>query len=72
MAKSTKTASKTTTASPAARKPRASTKTAAARPTEDQIRQRAYEIFLAEGGQPGNDLGNWLRAEEELQAPTAR
>jgi hypothetical protein len=36
--------------------------------TEDQIRQRAYEIFLARGGAPGQDLEDWLHAERELQA----
>jgi hypothetical protein len=36
--------------------------------TEDQIRQRAYEIFLARGAAPGQDLEDWLRAERELQA----
>jgi hypothetical protein len=36
--------------------------------TEDQIRLRAYEIFLARGEAPGQDLDDWLRAESELQA----
>jgi hypothetical protein len=36
--------------------------------TEDQIRQRAYGIFLARGAAPGQDLEDWLRAESELQA----
>lgn len=36
--------------------------------TEDQIRLRAYEIFLARGAAPGQDLDDWLRAESELQA----
>ncbi|MGD0946927.1 MAG: DUF2934 domain-containing protein [Candidatus Binatia bacterium] len=36
--------------------------------TKDQIRQRAYEIFLARGAAPGQDLEDWLRAESELQA----
>ena len=36
--------------------------------TEDQIRLRAYEIFLARGAAPGQDLEDWLRAERELQA----
>jgi hypothetical protein len=35
--------------------------------TEDQIRQRAYEIFLARGAAPGQDVQDWLRAERELQ-----
>ena len=36
------------------------------RPTEEQIRRRAREIFLQNGGQPGRDLDNWLQAEYEL------
>ncbi|HUJ08960.1 MAG TPA: DUF2934 domain-containing protein [Verrucomicrobiae bacterium] len=36
------------------------------RPTEEQIRERAREIFLEHGGQPGHDVDNWLQAEYEL------
>jgi hypothetical protein len=36
------------------------------RPTEEQIRSRAREIFLRNGSQPGHDLDNWLQAEYEL------
>ena len=36
------------------------------RPTEEQIRQRAYEIFLQHGSQPGHDVDNWRQAEYEL------
>ncbi|HUI07737.1 MAG TPA: DUF2934 domain-containing protein [Verrucomicrobiae bacterium] len=35
-------------------------------PTEEQIRQRAYEIFLQHGCQPGRDMDNWRQAEYEL------
>lgn len=31
-----------------------------------RIAQRAYDYFDARGGQHGDDLGDWLRAEEEL------
>ncbi len=37
-------------------------------PSEDQIRQRAFEIFMARGGAPGNELADWLQAERELYA----
>ena len=38
--------------------------------THEQIALRAYEIFLREGG--GDDVGHWLRAEQELlQSQTA-
>ncbi|HTS18588.1 MAG TPA: DUF2934 domain-containing protein [Verrucomicrobiae bacterium] len=36
------------------------------RPTEEQIRARAYQIYLARGGQPGHDTDDWLQAEYEL------
>jgi len=36
------------------------------RPTEEQIRSRAHEVFLQHGSQPGHDLDNWLQAEHEL------
>ena len=36
-------------------------------PTEDEIRQRAYEIFQARGGSPGHGLDDWLQAERELK-----
>jgi hypothetical protein len=35
-------------------------------PTTEEIAQRAYEIFLARGGEPGHDLDDWLQAELEL------
>ena len=38
------------------------------RPTREQIEQRAYEIYLQEGGQDGRADEHWLRAESELLA----
>lgn len=35
------------------------------KPTEEQIKRRAYEIYLKHG-KPGKDLQNWLQAEREL------
>jgi len=35
-------------------------------PTEEQIRQRAYEIYIKHG-EPGRDAQNWLQAERELR-----
>ena len=34
---------------------------------EDQIRQRAYELYLEEGQQEGRDQEYWLRAEAEIR-----
>jgi hypothetical protein len=33
---------------------------------EQQIRNRAYEIYLQRGGQSGYELEDWLQAEREL------
>ena len=32
----------------------------------DEIRRRAYEIYLERGGQPGGEIDDWLQAEREL------
>jgi hypothetical protein len=36
-------------------------------PTHEEIRRRAYEIYLERNGLPGDELDDWLRAERELQ-----
>ena len=36
-------------------------------PTHEQIRLRAYQIYLERGARPGQELDDWLRAERELQ-----
>jgi hypothetical protein len=33
---------------------------------EQEIRIRAYEIYLQRGGQPGHELDDWLQAESEI------
>ncbi|MEI9974653.1 MAG: DUF2934 domain-containing protein [Ignavibacteriota bacterium] len=35
-------------------------------PTEEQVRKRAYEIYLQRGEQPGSEEEDWLQAEAEL------
>jgi hypothetical protein len=56
--------------------PRATTSTQAESTTEvsveksagnEDIRRRAYEIYLERGEQTGAELDDWLRAERELQ-----
>jgi Protein of unknown function (DUF2934) len=37
---------------------------------DEEIRRRAYEIYLERGEQPGSDLEDWLRAERELERGT--
>lgn len=36
-------------------------------PSQEEIRRRAYEIYLERDGLPGDALDDWLRAERELQ-----
>jgi Protein of unknown function (DUF2934) len=33
---------------------------------DEEIRRRAYEIYLERGEQPGSELEDWLQAEREL------
>jgi hypothetical protein len=40
-------------------------------PTEDQIRQRAHQIYLSRGATPGNPDWDWQQAELELRARIA-
>jgi hypothetical protein len=41
-------------------------KTSSQLPTDEQIKQRAYELFLARGATHGHDVEDWLRAQAEL------
>ena len=43
-------------------------------PSFEEIRLRAYEIYLERGSLPGNELDDWLKAEHELdgRAPQER
>ena len=34
---------------------------------EDEIRLRAYEIYLQRGGEQGREMDDWLQAERELE-----
>lgn len=35
---------------------------------EEQIRRRAYELYLERNGAPGDQAGDWLIAEREVRA----
>jgi hypothetical protein len=37
------------------------------RPSEDEVRVRAYQRYLERGGTHGNDLEDWVEAEKELK-----
>ncbi len=42
----------------------------AAVPSQDRIRQRAYALlYESRGREPGHDLQDWLRAEQEILKP---
>ena len=34
--------------------------------SQDQIRERAFEIYQKRGSQPGNDMQDWFRAERQI------
>jgi hypothetical protein len=36
-------------------------------PAREQIERRAYQLFLARGGAPGDPTEDWLQAERELR-----
>jgi hypothetical protein len=36
-------------------------------PSEEDIRMRAYQMYLERGGRHGMDFDDWLRAERELR-----
>jgi hypothetical protein len=35
--------------------------------SESDIARRAYDLYLARGGEPGHQLEDWLQAERELR-----
>lgn len=47
--------------------PGAENAAASLEPQNDEIRRRAYEIYLEGGSLPGRELDDWLRAERELR-----
>jgi hypothetical protein len=42
------------------------------RPVDEEIAQRAYELYLARGGGHGSDLEDWLEARRQLEDPGDR
>ena len=47
------------------------TRTALRVPSPEEVARRAYEIYLARGGEPGHEQEDWLRAEKELKERAA-
>jgi hypothetical protein len=55
-----------TTATARTRARHATSEATIARPGDDQIRARAYEIYLRRDGRPGDPADDWFCAEREL------
>jgi len=36
--------------------------------SKEEIAQRAYELYVQRGHEPGNDVEDWVRAEKELSS----
>jgi hypothetical protein len=41
---------------------------AADEPSEEKIRERAYQIYVSRNGGPGDAVSDWLEAEAQLRA----
>lgn len=39
--------------------------------SKEAITQRAYELYVQRGGEPGKDVEDWVRAEKELSSEVA-
>ena len=37
-------------------------------PNHDEVKRRAYEIYLERGGLPGQELEDWVQAEREIES----
>ena len=37
-------------------------------PFQERIRRRAYELYVERGDQPGSELDDWLKAEQEIRS----
>jgi hypothetical protein len=37
-------------------------------PPDDEVRRRAYELYMARGAVDGDDVADWMAAERELTA----
>ena len=39
--------------------------------TDSDVARRAYDLYLARGGEHGHDVDDWMEAERELQRPSS-
>lgn len=54
------------------KKPLTFSRTTAEETSEEQIRDRAYELYEARGRGDGHDMEDWLEAEAEITGRTER
>ena len=40
--------------------------------TDADVARRAYDLYLARGGEPGHDVEDWLQAERDLRGAAER
>ena len=40
--------------------------------TDADVARRAYDLYLARGGEPGHDVEDWLQAERDLRDAAER
>ena len=59
--------SKKKTPKPSAQPARPPVAPARREPTAEEIRQRAYDIYIRRGGAPGRAVDDWIAAERELR-----
>jgi hypothetical protein len=72
MAKSAKGPKRTTDGVIKAAVDRASKRPRPPRVTDEDIGRRAFELYLARGGEHGHDEDDWLQAEQELRARSSK
>jgi len=56
-------------AAPSTRKPTKPRRGTGVKVTDEQIRARAFEIYLARNGASGDAASDWIQAERELRGP---
>jgi Protein of unknown function (DUF2934) len=62
-----KSSKKKTTNKPSAQPARTPVAPARREPTAEEIRQRAYDLYIRRGGAPGRAIDDWVAAERELR-----
>ncbi|MFH0919266.1 MAG: DUF2934 domain-containing protein [Fibrobacterota bacterium] len=61
-------APKKSAAPAAAAKPKKAAQPASLDDYIDEVKRRAYEIYVGRGGNPGAEISDWTKAEKEIKA----